>query len=595
MGYSEVVCHLCSVSFNIGRIRTKAEPRDAAWRSADWGASEGTFVMGDGFSYRGCGGETGCFVVLRTEEKMGERSGGGEGVGWEGEGGDWDDGEDGGEFVDEIEGGEEEVLEYEEDDGEEGSDVEMEDVEEEEVEEEKYCEDYLALLRNLRAMNDRPQTPKPDIFYPIDLEAGDTFESALWEREKTKYGAEDESRGVSLVGVEHVAGPRCFDDRGYNGHNIPAEEMKGCTTYQFLAYKSSDWHPESNDEEWEERSQVFLTGIGDRFPSRDMASPEVIPVRHGWNEGDSDSWNGGGNDRSVAMPFHPTCFDIFMRLSRRHLGKIDVHGLMEWRNSKFADAGRSFSCDPNVEKGREQWWAHHAGSEYLAANPLYIPGLRSIFEVARTVDSSFSPRNSAFSPLPATSSILREIGAVTEDPFLALPQELREHIVDHLDSQEIVALRLASRAFHELPISLWYKLLRREMPWLWEVYSDHKPSFWTALEVLDLKREAKAKEAWTEKMDLKRYFISCEMPEILGEWEKDQPRFAGIEAVGKAHRMAEGVGKMVEREGTNWYLLYKGIRMAKLKGLRNRERIWRDIGKIVEQIRILREEGKIAE
>jgi len=241
--------------------------------------------MGDGFSYRGCGGETGCFVVLRTEEKMGEKSGGGEGVGWE-EDGD-EDGDDGGEFVDEGRE-EEEVLEYDEEGG---SDVEMEDVEEEEVEGEKYCEDYLTLLRNLQAMNDRPQTPKPEIFYPIDLKAGDTFESALWEREKGKYGADDESRGVSLVGVEHVAGPKCFDDRGYNGHNISAEEMKGCTTYQFLVYKSSDWQPESDDEEWEERSQVFLTGIGDRFPSRDMASPEVIPVRHGWNEGDSDSWN----------------------------------------------------------------------------------------------------------------------------------------------------------------------------------------------------------------------------------------------------------------------------------------------------------------
>jgi hypothetical protein len=250
--------------------------------------------MGDGFSYRGCGGETGCFVVLRTEEKMGEGRGkevdGAEVATWEGE---EEDGDDSGEFVDEIEGGEEEVLEYEEEegDGEGGSDVEMRDVEEEEVEEEKYCEDYLTLLRNLRAMNDRPQTPKPEIFYPINLEAGDVFESTLWEREKAKYGADDESRGVSLVGVEHIAGPKCFDDRGYNGHNISAEEMKGCTTYQFLAYKSSDWHPESDDEEWEERSQVFLTGIGDRFPSRDMASPEVIPVRHGWNEGDSDSWN----------------------------------------------------------------------------------------------------------------------------------------------------------------------------------------------------------------------------------------------------------------------------------------------------------------
>jgi hypothetical protein len=292
------------------------------------------------------------------------------------------------------------------------------------------------------------------------------------------------------------------------------------------------------------------------------------------------------------MPFHPTCFDIFKRLSKQHLCKIDVHGLMAWRNSEFADVGRSFSGDPNVEKAREQWWAHHAGDEYLAANPLYIPGLASIFDAARAKDPAFSPQNSAFAPLRSSStSIMRGLNTETEDRFLLLPQELREHIVDYLDSKEITALRLTSRAFHDLPVSLWYKLLRREMPWLWELYSAHKPSFWTALEVLDLKRGTKERGEWTEVMDRRRDIISYEIPEIGEEWEEDQPGFLGIDPVRKAERMAEGVGKMLDREGTNWYLLYKEIRMAKLKGLRNRERIWRDVERIVGQIQILRRQG----
>ncbi|KAE9377456.1 hypothetical protein N431DRAFT_330067 [Stipitochalara longipes BDJ] len=441
-------------------------------------------------------------------------------------------------------------------------------------------------------MNHVVQAPAPEIFYPIDIEAGDAFEPSLWEREKGKYGADDESKGISLVGVEHIAGPKCVDDRGYNGHNITAAEMKGSTTYQCLAYKSPGWEPESDDEEWEQESEVFLTGIGDRFPSRDMDYPEVVPARHGWDQEVADSWNGGGNDRTVAMPFHPTCFDIFTRLSKQHLGEIDVHSvhsLMAWRNSEFAAIRRSFSTDPNVQKARDQWWAHHEGDEYLAANPLYIPDLESIFEAAKATDPSFNSRNSAFSPLPSSSAVgTRKLNTEKEDPFLTLPQELREHIVDHLDSKEIAALRLTSRAFYELPTSLWYRLLRREMPWLWEVYSDHKPSFWTALEVLDLKREGKVREKWTEEMDLKRYIIRSEMPEILDEWEKDQPQFEDVDAKRQAQRMAEAAGRMVEREGTDWYLLYKGIRMAKLKGLRNRERIWKDVERIVEQIRTLR-------
>jgi len=295
------------------------------------------------------------------------------------------------------------------------------------------------------------------------------------------------------------------------------------------------------------------------------------------------------------MPFHPTCFNIFKRLSKQHFGKIDVHGLMVWRSSAFADGRRSFSSDPNVEKAREQWWAHHAGDEYLAANPLYVPALASIFEAARADDPGFSPRNSAFAPLTTLSSANTGRNTETEDRFLTLPQELREHILDYLDSKDIAALRLTSRAFHDLPISLWFKLLKREMPWLWEVYSAQKPSFWTALEVLDLKRENTEKEEWTKMMDLKRYKISYEMPDILDAWAEDQPQFVGIDPMEKAQRMADSVGRMLEREGTNWYLLYKGIRKAKLKGLRNRERIWRDVERIVGQIGILRDQGKIVE
>ena len=236
--------------------------------------------MGNGYSWRSCDGETGCCVALRTEEKEEVKGKDGiEEVGWEGEEEDED-----GEFVCEEGSG----SGSESDEGE--SDVEMTDVDAEEEEEEVYCEDYLTLLRNLNAMNERASVPDPEIFYPIDIEAGDTFESSLWEREKGVYGADDDSKGVRLVGVEHIAGPKCLDNRGYNGHNIGVDEMKGSTTYQCLAYKSSGWEPESDDEEWEAESEVFLTGIGDRFPSRDMASPDVYPARHGWDQGDADSW-----------------------------------------------------------------------------------------------------------------------------------------------------------------------------------------------------------------------------------------------------------------------------------------------------------------
>ena len=293
------------------------------------------------------------------------------------------------------------------------------------------------------------------------------------------------------------------------------------------------------------------------------------------------------------MPFHPACFDIFTRLSKQRFGKIDIHGLISWRNISFGSSSKvPFSMDPNVQRANRTNWQHHSGSEYLAANPIYIPGLRSVLEAASKVGESFSLRNSAFQSLPPRKAQERR-NTEDEDSFLRFPQEIREHIVDYLSSSEIAALRLGSRAFHHLPIALWYKLLRREMPWLWEVHSSHIPSFWTALEVLDWKREAKEREKFYEDRTRRRNIIIDELPEALEAWEQDQPRFDGLDAKGMAEKEAQSVGWVLQREGTNWYELYKGVQKAALKGLRNRKRIWWDVEKVVQTISRLREEGTI--
>jgi F-box domain len=298
--------------------------------------------------------------------------------------------------------------------------------------------------------------------------------------------------------------------------------------------------------------------------------------------------------RHIAMPFHPTCFDIFTRLSKQHFGKIDVHGLMTWRNLHFSDIGDKvpFSHDPNVARANKQYWAHHEGSEYLSANPLYIPGLIPILNAAGAADASFHPQHSAFAPLPSQIAN-RKLNTRKEDPFLDLPQEIREDIVDRLCSNDIAALRLASRAFHQLPICLWYHLLKTEMPWLWEVYSDHIPSPWTALEVTDLKSSLKDKEEFERERLRRRNVIWQEMPEILEVWDRDRDEgYVGVDVFSDAEEMARRIGRKCKREGTNWYLLYREVKKAGLKGLRNRERIWRDFGVILEEIgRLSKERG----
>ncbi|KAF7903010.1 hypothetical protein EAF00_002912 [Botryotinia globosa] len=69
MGYSEIPCQICGVSFNIGRDRTPDEIDD---ESASWYNRDGGYEAGD----ENCGTEYGC-LLYRTEsipEQNGERN-----------------------------------------------------------------------------------------------------------------------------------------------------------------------------------------------------------------------------------------------------------------------------------------------------------------------------------------------------------------------------------------------------------------------------------------------------------------------------------------------------------------------------------------
>ena len=83
----------------------------------------------------------------------------------------------------------------------------------------------------------------------------------------------------------------------------------------------------------------------------------------------------------------------------QHFGRIDIHGLISWRDLSPREShhGRSsFSQDKNVKRASDRWWVYHRGSEYLAANPLYIPGLTPILRDAVQDDPKFNAQNGAF-------------------------------------------------------------------------------------------------------------------------------------------------------------------------------------------------------
>jgi hypothetical protein len=90
------------------------------------------------------------------------------------------------------------------------------------------------------------------------------------------------------MGYEHLAAPNCIDSRGYNGHRITAEEMRGCTTMQSLMRRMPGWGVDPHNLEFETQSHCVLSGITDHVPSRDFRCPAVIPPRYGEAEVNAD-------------------------------------------------------------------------------------------------------------------------------------------------------------------------------------------------------------------------------------------------------------------------------------------------------------------
>jgi hypothetical protein len=114
------------------------------------------------------------------------------------------------------------------------------------------------------------------------------------------------------------------------------------------------------------------------------------------------------------------------------------------------------------------------------------------------------------------------------------------------------------------------------------------------LEVPWIKAEEKERQEYAKDLERRRNVVKQEMPEILEEWNNGEQGYAGPDAKKEAQKLVETV-QMLPRDRTNWYQLYRDITVhwKELRGLWNRERIWRDVEEIVGQIKMLREEGKI--
>jgi hypothetical protein len=397
-----------------------------------------------------------------------------------------------------------------------------------------------------------------------------------------------------LVAFPHIAGRDCQAQQGYNGRFVTVEEIRGCTTYQSIVpvNEGKTWVPEPHDHDFENRKfdlgddidydcfiedrQFFLSGLSDRKAGNMRMA---LPCRH-------DVRRIGKLPRQFGnrlVAFHPTCFDILSRVWEKEFSDspVNLTTLMQWLSARIH---YKEPYHPDVEKSYKgsDIWHHRRGLEYLATNPLFVPYLGSIFRAAIQDNPAFSTHFGAFTlSKVAMKPYCR--ATITDDPFDLLPLELGLQILEYLEPNDIANLRFAIRSFSQLPIFFFRKLLLREMPWLWEAWSDKPPFIWATVPfaaLRDQRRSVRNVEwACEDYLDV----IEEEMPEVLPEWHNAAQRvladFKDSQQDLVAQFYADAKTTLVTglpADKTNWYQLYYDIKRhwADLKGLQNRKRIW---------------------
>jgi hypothetical protein len=595
MGYSEVCCQLCGTSFNIGRVRKHGEPLSAAFSWAEQGFyPEANFVTKESIRRDRCPPEAGCSNMktarrcklegrIRVKAEVPDmwlvRDGDDEDMGWK-----YQSDED------------EEALEWEED----CDDLDCADADDEDIINPGQDASKQLVQESSNAMNTKIATDVADEeSLEGDSDGGDGDDEFFNRYHKCRL-------------LEHIAGPGCIHHRGYNGHNISAEEMVGSGTVQCLIRKLSGWQHEATDEDWEVTGDYFLSGLGGHMQSRDCGGVKCLPIRHGIEEElcpDDEYWdNQQLNEWDSPMPFHPACIEVFKRVSHQRFGIFNANGLGRWRWAEAHYAGNPINrrLDPVLNRGLQQEWYHENGDEWLAANPVLVPALPRVLRPAIIEDEAlFSEKDSAFSAIRTTRPEITP--ELVQDPFDTLPRELVNLIITHLESPDIAALRLSSRVFTHLPIFLWKQLLLKEMPWLWEIWDNSDTSHWALISSSELheedKRLRKVADELRETQELHKHVIKQEMPEYYNQYCAEHPWV--LEDVNAAidPALVQGVAEMAQsdlicrlpRDRTNWFVVYTQItrHWRSLKGLRNRERIWKSCEDIVQRIQRCIDEGKI--
>ncbi|CAH0054008.1 unnamed protein product [Clonostachys solani] len=404
---------------------------------------------------------------------------------------------------------------------------------------------------------------------------------------------------------QHISGPACSKPGGYSGYTITTEEIRGSCTFQCFVPKPRRRQLLMrlvNTRESVPDQDFYLSGISDIMPSQGYVYstwplgrelPGLLYARN-WFSNSEDA-------EKAAMPFHPTCLEVFRRVSAFYRADIDNQSLMDWYRLEAKDERHyhEFPRHPLVRKaqrywqnGQDQLWLHLSASEFLAANSCFVPALPSIIAsvtVNQTVLSNY------FHISPAAPG-----GGQSSDSLSRLPMEIRLQLASLLNASDFANLRLVSRTFHNLPQSFYRDFIHRKCPWLWEIWCDYPYSIYARFESWELRLRDTNWEK--RKAKLERDIRSLQDAIISGvDSELNLPKINGLrdcitkeEAEYKESRKPIPPQKLPRGpDEVDWFGLYCTLshNFDHLKGLRNRKRIWKDCEEIVRRINKYRAEG----
>jgi hypothetical protein len=255
------------------------------------------------------------------------------------------------------------------------------------------------------------------------------------------------------------------------------------------------------------------------------------------------------------------------------MGTVDIDDLAEWWNG-CQEMG---SSRPRMQRsdvaGMSSGSIEPETSFLLQTRCRYLLSLRYLKPQVGRQESL----NARSSPFPAHSPTLSHRSDVFERP----PEELSDIVLSQLSSKDIANLRLASRTFYHLPATLWHDLTKKELPWIWEAWTDRPYPALACTTRNELDAIDEALNARLETLEALDGDQQSAMKEARSEHKKRYDDLLKPRPVRRLHRLR-----------TDWYWLYCQINLdwRRIKGLQNRERIWKTLEFVVRRVKNLEED-----